>query len=82
MALDLTGANAQIALIIPGIGITTPQVLQQFATDDVYEVPEIAPVEVLSESPEGNVPPWRAKLMPVLLPPTVTVFAVIATFFP
>lgn len=47
MALDLTGANAQIALIIPGIGITTPQVLQQFATDDVYEVPEIAPVETM-----------------------------------
>jgi hypothetical protein len=47
MGLDLTAANASITLTIPGIGFTTPQRLQGFAADDVYEVPEVEPTETL-----------------------------------
>lgn len=44
MALDLTAANCSISLVLPPVFVT-PQVLQQFATDDVYESPEVTPTE-------------------------------------
>jgi len=46
MALDLTGANASIAILVPAL-FSTPQVLQQFAADNVFEVPEITPTETV-----------------------------------
>jgi hypothetical protein len=46
MALDLTGANASISLLIPAL-FSTPQTLQQFAADNVFEVPQVTPTETL-----------------------------------
>ena len=46
MALDLTAANASIAILVPVL-FSTPQQLQGFAADDVYESPEVAPTETL-----------------------------------
>lgn len=43
---DITSANATLALTIATV-FPTPQVLQGFAADDVYDVPAIASVETL-----------------------------------
>jgi len=43
---DITAANAVISLVLPPL-FTTPQQLQGFAADDVYEVPEVESVETL-----------------------------------
>jgi hypothetical protein len=46
MALDLTGANASISILIPAL-FSTPQPLQQWEADNVFESPEIAPTETM-----------------------------------
>lgn len=46
MALDLTTANASIAIVVPGL-FNTPQILQQWAADDVYNTPEVSPTETV-----------------------------------
>lgn len=43
---DITAANASIALVIPPL-FTTPQIIQGFATDDVFDVPEVESVETM-----------------------------------
>lgn len=43
---DLTGANAVVMLAIPPL-FTTPQQLQGFAADDVYDLDEIESIETL-----------------------------------
>lgn len=44
--MSITSANAILMLAIPAL-FPIPQQLQQFATDDVYDVPQIKSVEVL-----------------------------------
>ena len=44
MALDLTAANAVLNITIPGVFNATQQI-QQFATDNVFDSPEVAPTE-------------------------------------
>lgn len=44
--MDITAANASISLTLPPL-FATPQQLQGFAADDVYEVPEVESVETL-----------------------------------
>lgn len=43
---DITSANASIVLSIPAL-FSTPQTLQGFATDDVFDIPAIESVETL-----------------------------------
>jgi hypothetical protein len=43
---DITAANAVLTLSIPPLFVI-PQQLQGFATDDVYDIPQIKSVEVL-----------------------------------
>lgn len=42
--MDITGANATIFLTVPGV-FDTPQQLQQFAADDIYDLDQIQSVE-------------------------------------
>lgn len=44
--MSLTAANAVITLTIPPL-FTTPQQLQNFGVDDVYDTPQIKSVEVM-----------------------------------
>ena len=43
---DITAANSNIQLVLPPL-FTSPQQLQGFAADDVYDVPEVESVETL-----------------------------------
>jgi hypothetical protein len=44
--MSITAANAVLTLAIPPL-FTVPQQIQGFATDDVYDVPQIKSVEVM-----------------------------------
>lgn len=44
--MDITGANASLTLTIPGL-FNTPVTISGFAADDIYDLDEIDPVEVL-----------------------------------
>ena len=50
--MDITGANANLTLTIPGL-FTTPVKIEGFAADDIYDLDEIDPVEVLMGA-DGN----------------------------
>jgi hypothetical protein len=50
--MDITGANATLTITIPGL-FPIPQQIQEFAADDIYDLDEIDPVEVLMGA-DGN----------------------------